>query len=271
MPLDKLRERLEPTVRAVQERAEPLRRQDVLGAASAIAFHAFLSLVPLVALTGWVAHRLPTGADTPAPFARLAPAQVMSLADAEFMRLGAAGDAVLPPLGIAGFLWLASGGVSVAMRVLERVLEATPRPFWRRRLLALGFVLASVLALSASTALMVAAMVWWQNAVRVASIVIPLAALWFLLGAFYRYGTSRDTGARSGFRSALVTLVLWLLVSLSFSLYVGRLSRYPMFYGGLATVAVLLVWLWLMALALIAGGKINAYMEKRQLSLPEDP
>ena len=64
--------------------------------------------------------------------------------------------------------------------------------------------------------------------------------------------------------AAALTVVLWLLVSGSFSLYVSTLARYSRFYGGLATVVVLLIWLWLMAFALLAGGGLNALIEKRQ-------
>ena len=45
----------------VLDYTEDLRRHDVLRAASAMAFHSFFSLVPLVAITGWVVHKLTHG------------------------------------------------------------------------------------------------------------------------------------------------------------------------------------------------------------------
>src|SRR5688572_17060802 len=90
-----------------------LERYDALAAASASAFHAFFSLVPLAALLGWAAHDLfRSRAVVLEPLLRMAPLQVARLADEEFMRLGDGTSVVLPPLGAIGFVWLSTGGVA---------------------------------------------------------------------------------------------------------------------------------------------------------------
>jgi membrane protein len=58
-----------------------------------------------------------------------------------------------------------------------------------------------------------------------------------------------------------VTVVLWTLVSGLFSFYVSTLSRYATLYGGLAAVAIFLFWLWLLSLALLVGGEVNAQLD----------
>jgi membrane protein len=254
---------LKPLWETVTAYTEDLRRHDALRAASAIAFDAFFSLVPLVAISGWLAHEL-TDSNTRVlePLLGLVPEQVAVLADEGFMRLSAGGDAVLPPLSIGAFLWLSSGGVATAMRVFERIFEAEDRPWLRRRLLSFGFVLGAVTVLGLSTSLIVYTMFLGDGGSWITGIVTPAVVLYLLTVAFFRYGIRRAKGTRrSAFRGAAVTLVLWAAVSLFFSMYVRQLASYSQFYGGLAAVVVLLLWLWLMAFALLVGGEINARLE----------
>jgi membrane protein len=63
---------------------------------------------------------------------------------------------------------------------------------------------------------------------------------------------------------AVLTVALWSVVSALFSVYVARLARYATFYGSLATAAIFLFWLWLLALALFVGGELNARLERER-------
>ena len=272
MRLADLTSKLESWWRLVLAYTEDMRRHDVLRAASAMAFHSFFSLVPLVAITGWVVHTLTHGTGELAdPFMTLAPGPVVHLADSEFMRLSEDGETVLAPLAIVGFLWLSSGGVNTAMLVFERIFDAPRRPVLRRRLLAFAFVLVAMTVVSLGAAATVS-LVWIGGTpAMIAGVVLPLLVAWLMIASFFRYATLRTQGARrSGFRGAGATLLLWVAVSFAFSLYVHQLAAYSQFYGGLATVVVVLVWLWLMSFALLIGGEINARIEgvRARPSLP---
>ena len=58
-----------------------------------------------------------------------------------------------------------------------------------------------------------------------------------------------------------MAVVLIVIVSWAFSLYVRTLDSYTVYYGGLAAMAVLLVWLWLMSLAILFGAELNSQLE----------
>ncbi|MBM4375691.1 MAG: YihY/virulence factor BrkB family protein [Deltaproteobacteria bacterium] len=236
---------------------------DATGAASAMAFHAFLSLVPLFALAGFATHAvLHTDAGAFAPLFRLTPVAVSTLADREIMRLSDDGGALLPPLSVVAFLWISSGGIARAMLQLELVFVRPPRRWHERRALAMLFVVVMLLATAVAIGVGLLVARRAPSAFGLASLLLPFLGLWSLVGLFFRYATRRDEGApRHGFRGALVTLACWALLSFLFSTYVRELSNYSRFYGGVAAVAVLFFWLWLMSLALIVGAEVNARLE----------
>ena len=50
-------------------------------------------------------------------------------------------------------------------------------------------------------------------------------------------------------------------MSWGFSLYVRTLATYTVYYGSLAAIAVLLIWLWLISLAMLIGAELNSQLE----------
>jgi membrane protein len=71
----------------------------------------------------------------------------------------------------------------------------------------------------------------------------------------------------------LVAVVIWVLASGLFAVYISLAGSYNKTYGSLATVIVFLVWLWITNIAILFGAEFNAEMQ-RQLAieggLPED-
>jgi len=82
------------------------------------------------------------------------------------------------------------------------------------------------------------------------------------LAFFYRYGVERPKGhKRRSLPGALAACGVWLLVSWAFGNYVISLGEYAVYYGSLAAVAVLMVWLYLTSLSLLLGAEVNAILE----------
>jgi membrane protein len=83
-----------------------------------------------------------------------------------------------------------------------------------------------------------------------------------LLGGFYRFSVEHPPGVvRRVWPGAAAAIGSWLLVSWGFGAYVVSIADYALYYGGLAAVAVLLVWLYLTSLALVLGMEVNAELE----------
>src|SRR5262245_42120264 len=84
-------------------------------AAGAMAFDAFLSLVPLAAGAGFILGRLhETGDLVLYPIVKTAPAPVQALVVDAFERLKDASSIVFAPVIVGAFLWVSSAGISTA-------------------------------------------------------------------------------------------------------------------------------------------------------------
>ena len=63
----------------------------------------------------------------------------------------------------------------------------------------------------------------------------------------------------------LFSLCMWLLLSGAFALYVERVAHYAELYGSIATVVVVLLWLYISATMLVIGAEFNgALLQYRQ-------
>ena len=82
------------------------------------------------------------------------------------------------------------------------------------------------------------------------------------LAVLYRYGPSRT---RAQWRwvslGALVAWITWVVASGGFSWYVTHFDSYQKTYGALGAVAILLMWFYVSAYAVLIGGELNAELE----------
>jgi membrane protein len=243
--------------------AANLARHNVASAANAMAFDAFLSMIPLIAITGWVLNRLHARGDKVLPtLLGMAPQAVSRLAGTEFLRLSAGGAAAVPPISLVVFMWVTSSGIATAIGEFEVIFAAPARGYWVRRALAMGWVIGSLIVFG-FVAVELFALGWTGTfGSRVAAVGTPVLVSVGGVAAFFRLAVRRPPEVkRRLLPGALVTVALWTLLSVLFSLYVSRLARYATLYGSLATVAILCFWLWLLCLSLLIGGEVNAQLE----------
>ena len=124
---------------------------DSLEAASGMAFHFFLSLMPLLVVLGFLlghlvkAHGVDVLLD---PLLEATPSMATQVVRHELERL-AGQNGALAPLGMLGFVWLSSSGVHGLINAFERAARSTKRPWWQKRVIAIGWSIASVTTLCA--------------------------------------------------------------------------------------------------------------------------
>ena len=95
----------------------------------------------------------------------------------------------------------------------------------------------------------------------------PAAGLAAMVAFAWIYYVTPDVRQR-GFRwvtpGAAAGVLLWLLASGCFSLYVSNLGNFNATYGSFATAIILVFWLWLTNVALLFGAELDAEIERER-------
>jgi membrane protein len=69
-----------------------------------------------------------------------------------------------------------------------------------------------------------------------------------------------------GFRwlspGGVFAVIVWIVASALFALYVANFGSYNKTYGALASVVIFLVWLWISNVAVLLGAELNAETER---------
>lgn len=253
-----------------------LSRHNAFLAASAMAFNFFLSVIPTVALLGFILSHLvrkrglwllePLG--DAIPFAK-------EIGAHELDRM--ANMVAVAPISILGFLWVTSTGTSSLIDTFEVALGAKRRAWWVQRMIAVTWVLSVIAATTATIAAAISIDTYLTDTSfpvhrRIANMFgsrepwIVLAVLILVgvcaLAVLYRYGVVHLPGRkRVAWPGAIVATISACAVTWLFGLYVRNLASYAIFYGSLAAVATILVWLYLISLALLVGAELNAQIE----------
>lgn len=68
---------------------------------------------------------------------------------------------------------------------------------------------------------------------------------------------------------AIIGIVLWVILSGAFRLYLRYFDSYAATYGSLGAVIILLLWLYLTALVILIGGAVNAILDEKSGVLKE--
>jgi len=185
-------------------------------------------------------------------------------------------------MAIVGFvlaIWSASGYVGAFMRASNIIYE-TPegRPFWHLRPLQLLITLVTVI-LAAITVLALAVSGPLAEAVggaiglSDAAVTVYQIAKWPILALlvitifsvlYYAAPNVKIRGFKWVTPGGIVALVVWIIASAAFALYVANFSAYDKTYGTLGGVIVLLIWMWITNLAVLFGHELNAERERSQ-------
>ncbi len=100
----------------------------------------------------------------------------------------------------------------------------------------------------------------------VAALSLPFTAVALILLALVLYLLTPENylTVRQALPGALFFSIGWITVTKLFQLYVARYSRYDATYLALASIIILLTWMYLTCLFLLLGGKLNAILRRER-------
>jgi membrane protein len=250
--------------------------------AAALAYYGFLSLFPalivavaLLALFGSYPETYRSIIDTLNDAAPGAAVDAMDSALRGVLRGGGAEG--LLGVGVLLSFITASGAVGAAIRALETINQTRKSAtFVRSNLTRLWLTLALMaLMLVAFTALLVAGPLFGSLAeaaglgdagrtmVQLLRYPVGIGALVAAILLLYTLGPA-GTRRRpiEHLPGALLAALLWVIASAGFSFYVSNFGSYDKTYGTLGAVIVLLVWIYVGAVAMLVGALVNREVQR---------
>lgn len=184
---------------------------------------------------------------------------------------------VLAIVGLVGALWSASGYISAFMRATNAIYDVPEgRPIWKTLPLRIGLtILTGVLltvtilavVLTGSLANLIgrllhighsAVLVWdiakWP-------VLVVLISLMFAV-LYYAAPNAKQGGFRWITPGGLLAVLVWLIASAGFALYVAKFNSYNKTYGTFAGIIIFLVWVWISNIAVLLGAEFDAEIQR---------
>lgn len=254
---------------------------DCMGMAAQIAFYAMLGLFPFLIFLMSVIGSFPLGE-------RLQPLLLEALG--EHMPVEAANYVAnvvlnllpdyhkgLQSFGFVVSLWGASMAIGALITTINRAYNIRPRRnMVTQKLLSIVLTLIlSALWLVAMTIILVGpsitqAIFEWVGIASETntfwtSLRLPMAFVLILAALSILYYAAPE--ARQKYRwilpGAVAATVLFFLASSGFRFFLSKWGQYNTTYGSLATVVILMIWLWLSGLVFLLGAEVNSLMKRK--------
>ena len=255
---------------------ERLRDHNLTLVAAGVAFYAFLAFVPtliaFISIYGLVADPADVkrqvhdiAAALPAEIQKFLVFQLTSIINAH-----TASVSITLAIAIALALWSASGGMAALITGVHVAHERDePKGFVAKRGKALLLTFGAIVFLSVVVFLIAALPPLLSDAGlgkagRMALDILswPILAVVMTVGVglLYRFAVPESAGGWLGFLTpgTVVAVLGWLIVSALFAVYTANFASYSKTYGALASIVVLLLWLWLSSLLVLIGAEVDA-------------
>jgi membrane protein len=258
-----------------------VQEDEVFGRAAELSYYFLLALIPfLIFLTSVIGLVLGSGTGTRRTMfdylARVMPPSAYELISSTMYEVTAASSGGKLSFGILAALWAASNGlgaITTSLNVAYDLKES--RPWWKQRLVAIGLTMALSILIISALVLVVAGghiadglagaygfgttfpLIWKivQWPVVLACLVLAFALIYYFAPDFHEQSWQWLTPG------ALIGVVLWLLVSIAFRVYLQFFDSYSATYGSLGAVIILMLWLYFTGAAVLIGGEINSEIE----------
>jgi len=187
---------------------------------------------------------------------------------------GSAGLLALAGLAVA--LWSASNYIAAFMRASNAIYDVPEgRPVWKTLPIRIAVTVVVMVLLAVSAVAVVATGGLADRIGRLLGLGSAVVTVWdlvkwpvllLLVSFMFALLYWASPNAKQGFRwvtpGGILAVVVWVVASVAFAVYVANFGSYNKTYGSLASVIIFLVWLWLSNTAILLGAELNAELER---------
>jgi membrane protein len=206
------------------------------------------------------------------------PASVSKIITSEVTHLqGAhAASGIIGIVGLVLALWSASNYVAAFMRASNAIYDVPEgRPIWKTAPIRVGVTVVTMILLVAAAVIAVLTGGLAQKAGNLLGLGPTAVTIWnigkwpvllIIVGLILAILFWASPNAKHGFQwvspGGFIAVVLWLIASALFAVYVANFSHYNKIYGSLAGIIIFLIWMWISNVAILLGAEFNAELER---------
>ena len=251
---------------------------EILDRAAALSFYLLSALFPALLFLTALFALLPIPdmmGQLTGYLARVLPADAASITQRTLGEIAGGARGGLLSLGVLLALWAGSSGMMAVITTLNIAFDVKePRPWWKRRLVAIALTAGFALFIMSALVLlvfgpkigaMVAGRLGLGSVFTVAwnAVSVPLVIFFVLVGIqlVYYLAPAGDQEWNWLTPGAVVALAVWLAASFGLRAYVDNFGSYNVTYGSIGGVILLMLWLHLTAVAILLGAEVNSEIE----------
>ena len=174
-------------------------------------------------------------------------------------------------------MFSASSGFNAVIRGINKAYRVKEtRHFVQVRLIGMLMVLVFAVAILASILLLIfgdgiylflvqffAAKGVLRAVFGTAGYLLMMVMLLLAILLIYKFSGAKRVTVYDVFPGAFTTLLVWVVASKAFNVYVNQFSSFSNVYGSIGSVFVLMLWLNIISVALLLGGEVNALLGNR--------
>jgi membrane protein len=198
------------------------------------------------------------------------------LTDITHLQHSHAASGIIGIVGIALALWSASNYVAAFMRASNVIYDVPEgRPIWKTAPIRVGVTLVTMILLVGAAVIVVVTGGLAQKVGNVLGLGSTAVTVWdiakwpvllIIIGLILAILFWASPNAKHGFQwvspGGFIAVVLWLIASAAFALYIANFGHYNKIYGSLAGIIIFLIWMWISNVAILLGSEFNAELER---------
>jgi membrane protein len=256
-----------PARELIREIAAAYGRNDLLTAASAIAFQLLFALIPLAlfacGLLGFLGLEDLYSRELAPKLQQSTSSAAFEVIDSTIRNVLGRKQGFWITMGLVIAVWEMSGATRAVMGTFDRIYACRRRRTFTQRYavsiaLAIGtgalFLLATATFIGAPLVGGLASALRWP---------VSAALLLVAMALFVRFGASDPQPLRWVSIGSLLVVVAWLGTSVAFAVYVRDIADYGSIFGALAVVIVAFEYFYLAAIAFLTGAQMDALIRER--------
>jgi len=257
-------------------------KDDVFGHSAELSYYFLLALFPallfMITILGFMAG---PGSELRnqlmSYMARVMPGSAADLVSKTLNEIHQNSSALKALFGAVTALWAATGGIDAISKTLNIAYDLQEtRSYVRKKLTSLGLTFGLAILIIGALALLafggqigefVAAKVGLGEAFtlvwKILQWPVAFGAMFLAFSLIYYFAPNMKEPQWYWITpGAAVGVVLWIMASLGFSLYLKFFNSYSKTYGSLGAVIILMLWFYLTGMAILIGGEVNSEISK---------